>query len=328
MRQNNNFDLDLDMSTEEYDKIEEEYKDFYKNKLLKVSNEYVANYEEDFNSEKLSEEEKEEIALKEKSAINLYLDDLQQYPLISKEEEFELLRQVHLFKSESAKQKILVSNLRLVISVAKKLMGQGLPLIDMISEGNIGLIRAIDKFDINQGFRFSTYAVWWIRQAIKKAIINKSRDIRIPTYQYEKYAKVVRYVNEYKMQYGKNPDNKLISQNFNISENKIEEMLSDFKEVVSFSEPIGDNLRIEDIIGTEVDYDEYIYKDIQTKRIHEVVNKILTDREYEVLKYRYGLQNTEVQTLKQIGDLLDITRERVRQIEKKALKKLEDHLKK
>lgn len=319
-------------------KMEDEIKDFYEDLDLKYSQD--SNEESDLD-EFLRQEEMNfsknvenvndianENADTDSNVISMYLKDLQLYPLLDKQQEYELLLKYYETKDEEIKQLILVSNLRLVISIAKKQVGQGLPLIDMISEGNLGLIRALEKFDITQGFRFSTYAVWWIRQAIKKAIINKARDIRIPTYQYERYAKVTKIISEYKLNYGVAPDIEYISKQTNVSVSKINELLNDFKEIISFNEPIGDNLKIEDLIGSTHNLEDEIYNEIRAAEINEVLKKVLSDREYEVLKYRYGINNTDIQTLKEIGNILDITRERVRQIEKKALKKLESHLKK
>ena len=144
--------------------------------------------------------------------ISLYLSDIQKFHLLSKEEEYELLKRIREENDEQARQLLILSNLRLVISTAKKSLGKGLPLIDLISEGNIGLIRAINKFDYEKGHRFSTYAVWWIKQAIKKAIINTGRDIRIPSYKYEQLAKVNKVITDYIAKYGEEPSTEYIAR--------------------------------------------------------------------------------------------------------------------
>ena len=144
--------------------------------------------------------------------ISLYLSDIQKFDLLSKEEEYDLLRRIREENDEQARQLLILSNLRLVISTAKKSLGNGLPLIDLISEGNIGLIKAINKFDYKKGHRFSTYAVWWIKQAIKKSIINTGRDIRIPSYKYEQLAKVNKVIKEYTAKYGEGPSTEYIAK--------------------------------------------------------------------------------------------------------------------
>ena len=144
--------------------------------------------------------------------ISLYLSDIQKFNLLSKEEEYELLRRIREENDEQARQLLILSNLRLVISTAKKLLGNGLPLIDLISEGNIGLIKAINKFDYEKGHRFSTYAVWWIKQSIKKAIINTGRDIRIPSYKYEQLSKVNKVITDYVAKYGESPPTEYIAK--------------------------------------------------------------------------------------------------------------------
>jgi len=231
--------------------------------------------------------------------ISLYLSDIQKFHLLSKEEEYELLKKIREENDEQARQLLILSNLRLVISTAKKSLGNGLPLIDLISEGNIGLIKAINKFDYTKGHIFSTYAVWWIKQSIKKAIINTGRDIRIPSYKYEQLAKVNKVITDYVALHG----------------------------VISLNETIGDNIYLEDIIGKNDDVEEKIIKEDQLSEMRDLLDNTLTEREKEILELRYGLYNNKIHTLKEIGSILNITRERVRQIEKKAIIKLKNHFK-
>ena len=257
--------------------------------------------------------------------ISLYLNDIQKYELLTKEEEYELLRKIREDKDEDARHLLILSNLRLVISVAKKSMGNGLLLIDLISEGNIGLIKAINKFDYEKGHRFSTYAVWWIKQSIKKAVINKGRDIRIPSYKYEQLSKVNRTIMEYISEFGETPTTKYIAEKTELKESKVVLLLNEFQDILSLNETIGDNIFLEDVIGASDNIEEKVIKEDQLAEMRELLDNILSDREKEILELRYGLYDNKIHTLKEIGDMLSITRERVRQIEKKAITKLKLH---
>ena len=257
--------------------------------------------------------------------ISLYLNDIQKYELLTKEEEYELLRKIREDKDEDARHLLILSNLRLVISVAKKSMGNGLLLIDLISEGNIGLIKAINKFDYEKGHRFSTYAVWWIKQSIKKAVINKGRDIRIPSYKYEQLSKVNRTIMEYISEFGETPTTKYIAEKTELKESKVVLLLNEFQDILSLNETIGDNIFLEDVIRASDNIEEKIIKEDQLAEMRELLDNILSDREKEILELRYGLYDNKIHTLKEIGDMLSITRERVRQIEKKAITKLKLH---
>ena len=260
--------------------------------------------------------------------MSLYLSDIQKFDLLSKEEEYELLKRIREDNDEQARQLLILSNLRLVISTAKKSLGNGLPLIDLISEGNIGLIKAINKFDYEKGHRFSTYAVWWIKQSIKKAIINIGRDIRIPSYKYEQLSKVNKVIKNYTAIHGEAPSTEYIAKKVDLKESKVILLLGEFQDIMSLNETIGDNLYLEDVIGKNDDVEDKIIKEDQLLEMRELLNNVLTEREKKILEYRYGLYNNKIYTLKEIGEMMGITRERVRQIEKKAITKLKEHLKK
>lgn len=259
--------------------------------------------------------------------MSLYLSDIQKYRLLTKEEEQELFKRIREENDEQARQLLILSNLRLVISTAKKLLGNGLPLIDLISEGNIGLIKAINKFDYDKGHRFSTYAVWWIKQSIKKAIINTGRDIRIPSYKYEQLTKVNKVITEYTNCHGEAPSIEYIAKEIELKENKVILLLNEFQDVISLNETIGDNIYLEDVIGEDASVEEEMIKEDQLIEMRELLEKILSDREKKILELRYGLYDNKIHTLKEIGEILNITRERVRQIEKKAIIKLKNHFK-
>ena len=258
--------------------------------------------------------------------ISLYISDLQSHELLSAEEEYELFKRLREDNDEQAKHLLILSNLRLVVSEAKKMVGNGLPLIDLISEGNLGLIKSIDKFDYNKGLRFSTYSVWWIRQTIKKAIVNLGRDIRIPSYKYEQLSKVNKIIERYQNEKGDIPRPEYIGEQLGMKPNKVVLLQNEFQDIVSLSESIGDNIYLEDVIGQENDLETEIIKKDQIIEIYDLLESALNEREKEILEMRYGLGESKIFTLKEIGIKLNITRERVRQIEKKAIVKLKKYL--
>ena len=260
--------------------------------------------------------------MEEKDLVTFYLDDIRKYDILDREEEERLLLKVKEGDIE-AKNKLIVSNLRLVISVAKNYMNKGMTLIDLISEGNFGLIRAIDKFDADKGFRFSTYAVWWIKQSITKALMSKGREIRIPSYKYDLLNKINKIIVEELMVSGDYPSNEFIGKKLNISPEKIANILIEFQEVMSLNESVGDNIFLEDVVLNEKseNIENQIINEIHREKIYEMLNG-LDEREKGILMRRYGLNGYEIHTLEQVGEAFNITRERVRQIEKKTLEKL------
>ncbi len=260
--------------------------------------------------------------MEEKDLVSLYLHDIRKYEILDREEEEKLLRKVKEGDLE-AKNKLILCNLRLVISVAKNYMNKGMTLIDLISEGNFGLIRAIDKFDIDKGFRFSTYAVWWIKQSITKAVMSKGREIRIPSYKYDLLNKINKIIVEELMKTGDYPSNELIAERLNLSAEKVANIMVEFQEVVSLNSSVGDNIYLEDIILNEdsESLENDIINEISKKKIYEILDN-LEEREKDILLRRYGLSGYDIHTLEQVGEAFNITRERVRQIEKKTLAKL------
>ena len=260
--------------------------------------------------------------MEERSLISLYLEDIRKYKILSKEEEFDLLNKIRNGEEE-AKNQLILSNLRLVVNVAKGYTNKGMSFIDLVSEGNFGLIHAIEKFDIDRGFRFSTYAVWWIKQAISKAVINKGRDIRIPSYRYDLLNKVNRYIMSKLKEEGFYPNVEKISNELNIPSDKVEKIMLDFQDTMSLNMSIGEDIYLEDTLAFDdgVSLEDKVIDDMERKQVIEYVNT-LNEREKEILKLRFGLEGYEIHTLEEIGSAFNITRERVRQIEKRTLQKL------
>ena len=258
----------------------------------------------------------------DRDLISLYLKDIKKHKLLSKEEEFSLLVKAKNGDIE-AKNELITSNLKLVVNIAKGYVNKGMSFIDLISEGNMGLIYAIDKFDIDKGFRFSTYAVWWIRQAIMKAIIVKGREIRIPSYKYDLLNKINRYIMDKLQTGGSYPSVEQIEEDLHIDAEKVENIIRDFQDPMSLSMSIGEDISLEDTIAQEqeISMEEEIFREMGMKHVRDLVEE-LDEREKSILKQRYGLDGSDIYTLEEIGKKLNITRERVRQIEKRTLEKL------
>ncbi|MGB6129961.1 MAG: RNA polymerase sigma factor RpoD/SigA [Psychrilyobacter sp.] len=257
-----------------------------------------------------------------KDLVSLYLKDIRQYEILTKEEELKLLIAAKNGCEES-KEKLILSNLRLVVNVAKKYTRKGLGLIDLISEGNFGLIHAIKKFDVEKGFRFSTYAVWWIKQSITKSIISKGREIRIPSYKYDMLNKINKYIMNHVMETSKYPDFNQISKGLDIPEGKIQKVMLEFQDLMSLNASIGEDIFLEDTISQpeEQSLENQVLREIGKEEITKMLDA-LKPREKEIVKLRYGIDGYDIHTLEEIGKTFNITRERVRQIEKKTLLKL------
>lgn len=260
--------------------------------------------------------------MEERDLVSLYLKDIRKYKILEKSEEEELLLKAKAGDSE-AKNQLILCNLRLVVSVAKKYMSKGMNFIDLISEGNLGLIHAIDKFDLSKGYRFSTYAVWWIKQSITKAVINKGREIRIPSYKYDLFNKVNKIVMKNFVRDGKYISEKEIAEEIGISEKKVKNIMREFQEILSLNMEVGENIYLEDTLinKSSKNLEEKIMEKLGNEKVHEILDT-LELREKEILKRRYGLDGYDINTLEEIGYEFKITRERVRQLEKKTLLKL------
>ena len=256
--------------------------------------------------------------------VKVYLKDIGRVPLLTPEEEIELAIRI-ADNDQEAKERLTKANLRLVVSIAKKYTGRGMMFLDLIQEGNLGLIKAVDKFDYTKGFKFSTYATWWIRQAITRAIADQGRTIRIPVHMVETINKVKKTSSMLLHRDGKDPSAEDIAKELNMSPDKVREILRISQEPVSLETPIGEeeDSHLGDFIP---DDDAPSPADAAAMTfLKEKVNEVLetlTPREAEVLRLRFGLRDGSVQTLEEVGNAFGVTRERIRQIEAKALRKL------
>ena len=256
--------------------------------------------------------------------VRMYLKEIGVVPLLSNEEEKELAIAVENGDLE-AKQRLAEANLRLVVSIAKRYVGRGMQFLDLIQEGNMGLMKAVDKFDYSKGFKFSTYATWWIRQAITRAIADQARTIRIPVHMVETINKLVREQRNLLQELGQDPTPEQIAERMDMTPEKVREILKIAQEPVSLETPIGeeDDSHLGDFIEDEVIENpvDYTTRVVLREQLDEVLDT-LTDREENVLRLRFGLDDGKMRTLEDVGKVFNVTRERIRQIEAKALRKL------
>lgn len=256
--------------------------------------------------------------------VRMYLKEIGKVPLLSATEEQELAERI-ANGDEEAKKKLAEANLRLVVSIAKRYNGRGLLFLDLIQEGNIGLLKAVDKFDYNKGFKFSTYATWWIRQAITRAIADQSRTIRIPVHMVETINKLIRVQRNLLQELGREPQPEEIAKAMDLPVERVREILKVAQEPVSLETPIGeeDDSHLGDFIQDEnmpVPADAAAFTLLKEEL--SAVLDTLTERERKVLTLRFGLVDGHARTLEEVGKEFDVTRERIRQIEAKALRKL------
>ena len=256
--------------------------------------------------------------------VRMYLKEIGVVPLLSNEEEKELAIAVENGDLE-AKQRLAEANLRLVVSIAKRYVGRGMQFLDLIQEGNMGLMKAVDKFDYSKGFKFSTYATWWIRQAITRAIADQARTIRIPVHMVETINKLVREQRNLLQELGQDPTPEQLAERMDMTPDKVREILKIAQEPVSLETPIGeeDDSHLGDFIEDEVIENpvDYTTRVVLREQLDEVLDT-LTDREENVLRLRFGLDDGKMRTLEDVGKVFNVTRERIRQIEAKALRKL------
>ncbi|MCT4585416.1 MAG: RNA polymerase sigma factor RpoD [Peptostreptococcaceae bacterium] len=307
---------DIDESEINLDEIEEE------------DNDTIEDTKEDTKEKTKKKKEGKEISVPKGISIDdpvrMYLKEIGKIPLLSAEDEISLAKAMEE-GSEMAKKRLVEANLRLVVSIAKRYVGRGMLFLDLIQEGNLGLIKAVEKFDYTKGYKFSTYATWWIRQAITRAIADQARTIRIPVHMVETINKLIRVSRQLLQDLGREPKPEEIAKEMEMPEEKIREILKIAQEPVSLETPIGEE---EDShLGDFIPDDdapapaEAAAYSLLKEQLEDVLGS-LNEREQKVLKLRFGLEDGRARTLEEVGREFDVTRERIRQIEAKALRKL------
>ena len=256
--------------------------------------------------------------------VRMYLKEIGNVPLLTTEQEVELAKRVEA-GDEEAKKQLTEANLRLVVSIAKKYVGRGMPFLDLIQEGNMGLMKAVDKFDYTKGYKFSTYATWWIRQAITRGIADTGRTIRVPVHMVETINKTLRMTRTLLQELGREPTTEEVAERLNVSVSRVREVLKISRDPVSLDTPIGeeDDSHLGDFIEDDSALspaDSAAFSMLRAELATALES--LTDRERQVVKLRFGLEDGRARTLEEVGKEFNVTRERIRQIEAKALRKL------
>lgn len=264
------------------------------------------------------------VGIKINDPVRMYLKEIGRVPLLSAEDEVDLAKRIEN-GDEEAKRRLAEANLRLVVSIAKRYVGRGMLFLDLIQEGNMGLIKAVEKFDHTKGYKFSTYATWWIRQAITRAIADQARTIRIPVHMVETINKLIRVSRQLLQELGREPSPEEIAKEMDLSTEKVREIMKIAQEPVSLETPIGeeDDSHLGDFIEDQealAPADAAAYE-LLKEQLEDVLDT-LTEREENVLRLRFGLDDGRTRTLEEVGKVFGVTRERIRQIEAKALRKL------
>jgi len=308
---------DIDLNSEDIDRI---YDVFHERDIDIVDDSKEDEVKEKNDDEDLSIPRGEKVD----DPVRMYLKEIGRIDLLTAEEEVELARRMEE-GDERAKKKLVEANLRLVVSIAKKYVGRGMHFLDLIQEGNMGLMKAVEKFDYTKGYKFSTYATWWIRQAITRAIADQARTIRIPVHMVETINKLIRVSRQLLQEKGREPTVEEISEEMDISEDKVRKVMKISQEPVSLETPIGDeeDSQLGDFIEDEdapspANITTYL---LLQEKLDEVLES-LTDREKRVLELRFGIEDGRPRTLEEVGREFGVTRERIRQVEAKALRKL------
>lgn len=320
----NDFFRDMELDVEQFEKILE---------FLESNNIDVLRISDDDDDILIDDEEEVEVenidlsvpdGISIEDPVRMYLKEIGKAPLLSAEEEIELAKRMELGDQEAKKQ-LAEANLRLVVSIAKRYVGRGMLFLDLIQEGNLGLIKAVEKFDYRKGYKFSTYATWWIRQAITRAIADQARTIRIPVHMVETINKLIRVSRQLLQELGREPSPEEISEEMNMPVERVREILKISQEPVSLETPIGEeeDSHLGDFIQDDnvpVPADAAAFT-LLKEQLVEVLGT-LTEREQKVLRLRFGLDDGRARTLEEVGKEFNVTRERIRQIEAKALRKL------
>ena len=306
------------------DSLDELYNAFHDNNIEIISENFEDEDDSDDDGEEISIED---VALPKNASINdpvrMYLKEIGKISLLSLDEELALSKRVEE-GDEEAKRLLAESNLRLVVSIAKRYVGRNLSFLDLIQEGNIGLMKAVDKFDASKGYKFSTYATWWIRQAITRAIADQAKTIRVPVHMVETINKLKRIQRQMTLELNREPTEAELAKKMNTTEEKVREIFKISQDPLSLETPIGeeDDSHLGDFLKDEssMSPEEYAINEVLKDEIEEVLCT-LTPREEEVLKLRFGLKGGTCHTLEEVGNMFGVTRERIRQIEAKALRK-------
>ena len=314
-----NFEIEPDQLDEFYEYLEGQGIDI------------IGESEDDPTMKEIAKEEEENLkdlsvplGVKINDPVRMYLKEIGRVDLLSAEEEVELARRIKN-GDEEASRMLAEANLRLVVSIAKRYVGRGMLFLDLIQEGNMGLIKAVEKFDHEKGFKFSTYATWWIRQAITRAIADQARTIRIPVHMVETINKLIRVQRQLLQDLGREPTPEEIGEEMDLSPDKVRDILKIAQEPVSLETPIGeeDDSHLGDFIEDQeaVSPSDHAAYELLKEQLEDVLDT-LTDREENVLRLRFGLDDGRTRTLEEVGKVFGVTRERIRQIEAKALRKL------